>query len=94
MKCLRCGYCCKNAMVMIVDDPAKGIVEDNIIAHMGEGIPCKHLEGEEAGKYSCRIHGEDWYSKTPCYSHGQIENGNTKCRMGNFILKEKKMNDR
>jgi hypothetical protein len=72
-------------MVMVVDDPAKGITDDNIIAHMGDGTPCKHLEGEE-GNYFCRIHDEDWYSETPCYNHGQIESGNTNCRIGEFIL--------
>lgn len=86
MICLRCGYCCKNYMVMIVNDPDKGILDNNIIAHMGNGTPCKHLEGDKPGNYSCKIHDRKWYKETPCYGHGQIESGNTECRLGRFII--------
>lgn len=86
MVCLRCGYCCKNYIVGIVDDPDKGIEEDNIIAHMGDGTPCKHLRGDKPGEYSCAIHDRPWYEETPCYSHGQVEKGNTNCRMGEYLL--------
>jgi len=88
MICLGCGHCCKNYMVMIVDNPDKGISDDNIIAHMGEGVACKHLEGNEIGKYSCKIHDKKWYKDTPCYSHSQIENGNTECRIGRYIIRK------
>ena len=88
MICLRCGYCCKTCAVIIVDDPDKGVVEDNIIAHLGDGVtPCKHLLGDEPGKYSCAVHHYPWYKETPCFSHGQIETSDdTPCRMGNYIL--------
>jgi len=88
MKCLRCGYCCCHLMVTIVDNPEleDPIVEGNIIANMGNGVPCKHLEGSKAGEYSCKIHNKKWYVKTPCYSHGQIENYNSECRIGKYIL--------
>jgi len=86
MICLRCGHCCINYMVAIVDDPDKGISDDNIICHSGEGTPCKHLEGNKPGKYSCQIHDKEWYKKTPCFRHGQIERGNTECRLGRFII--------
>ena len=89
MICLRCGHCCINYMVVIVDDPDKGISDDNIICHPGDGTPCKHLEGAEVGKYSCRIHDKKWYKKTPCFSRGQIERGNTECRMGRFIIERR-----
>lgn len=73
-------------MVIIVDDPAKGIKKNNLIAHEGDG-PCKHLEGSKPGKYSCKIHSEPWYKKTPCFSHGQIErSSDDECRMGRYIL--------
>ena len=73
-------------MVMIVDEPSKAISEDNIIAHKGDG-PCKHLEGEKPGKYSCKVHSEPWYNETPCFSHGQIEKSpDEECRMGRYIL--------
>jgi len=86
MICLRCGYCCHKHMVMIVDDPTKGLSEDNIIDHIGDG-PCKHLEGSKPGEYSCKVHSKSWYKKTPCFSHGQIESSpDNECRMGRYIL--------
>ena len=33
MECLRCGYCCKDLAVVIVDDPEKGITKDNLIIY-------------------------------------------------------------
>ncbi len=87
MKCLRCGHCCKTYSVMIIDDPEKGITEDNIIHHEGKG-PCKHLIGDKPGNYSCSIHHYSWYEETPCSSHGQIERRDSNCRMGEYILKK------
>lgn len=87
MKCLRCGYCCSNYFVIIVDDPEKGINEDNLICHKGKS-ECKHLKGSEPGKYSCTIHDYPWYDETPCFSHGQIEQKDSNCRMGEYILKQ------
>ena len=73
-------------MVMIVDDPKKGVSEDNIIAHMGDG-PCKHLRGTKPGEYSCAIHGEEWYKHTPCYDYGQIESDpGMPCRTGRYMM--------
>jgi hypothetical protein len=74
-------------MVVIVDDPAKGIREDNLVCHEGNG-PCKHLQGIKPGEYSCALHDKKWYKKTPCYAHSQIERGNTNCRMGEYVLKK------
>ena len=87
MICLRCGHCCRKYAVIIVDDPAKGITEGNLILHAGIGA-CKHLRGDEPGKYSCNVHDESWYPETPCFSHDQIERGNTNCRMGEYILEK------
>lgn len=71
---------------MIVDDPEKGIDENNIVAHEGNG-PCKHLRGEKPGEYSCVVHNKPWYEETPCYSHGQIERSpDDECRMGRYII--------
>jgi hypothetical protein len=87
VKCLRCGYCCKNSCVVIVDDPTKGIQEDNLVVHMGGNTPCKHLLGDKPGEYMCAIHNEPWYKETPCYRHGQIEpSKDTPCRMGVYQL--------
>ena len=88
MICLRCGHCCKNLWVVIVDDPAKGPVEGNLIEHKGAGVACKHLRQEPSGEYSCAIHDKPWYHKTPCARHGQIERGNTPCRLGQYVLKQ------
>jgi hypothetical protein len=72
--------------VSIVDDPEKGITDDNITSHMGDG-PCKHLEGDTPGEYSCKVHHMPWYKDTPCYAHGQIEKDqNCECRTGRFML--------
>jgi hypothetical protein len=91
MICLHCGYCCKWLSVVIVNDPSKGIREGNLIVHEGHGESCKHLCGEEPGKYSCAIHGKKWYKQTPCFSHSQIERKpDENCRMGVFVLKERK----
>jgi len=91
MICLRCGYCCHNYMVMIVDDPKKGISEDNIIVHMGDGTPCKHLEGNKPGEYSCKVHSEPWYDETPCFNYGQTERDVlTNCRIGEYLLNNQK----
>ncbi len=88
MICLRCGYCCKNLWVPIVNDVTKGPVDENLIVHEGHGIACKHLLGKEPGKYSCLIHNETWYEETPCSSHTQIErNPKSHCRMGVYVLK-------
>ena len=90
MICLRCGYCCKNYAVVIVDDPAKGIREDNLILHEGLGSSCKHLQGNKPGEYSCALHEYTWYKETPCSQHEQIERENSPCRMGEYILKNRR----
>ena len=59
MICLHCGYCCKNYMVVIVDNPKKGIREDNLIVHEGGGKPCKHLDENN----NCKIHNYSWYKR-------------------------------
>jgi len=85
MKCLRCGYCCTKYAVIIVDDPEKGPVEDNLKPHLGDG-PCQHLEGEKPGKYHCRIHHYPWYKETPCFEHTQIGKDDEPCRIGQWVL--------
>ena len=93
MKCLRCGYCCKAYMVVIVDDPEKGISEDNLKARKGDDS-CQHLKGDKPGEYSCAIHDYPWYKKTPCYTHGQIEHDeNDECRLGRWILNQEIENE-
>lgn len=88
MICLKCGYCCANLCVVVVDDPEKGLDENNLIYHSGTKGKCKHLKGNTIGKYSCAIHDREWYDETPCFNHSQIERGNTNCRTGEYMLKK------
>lgn len=89
MICLRCGHCCKNTLVPIVDDLTKGPIEGNIVVHDGQGVACQHLRGEQIGDYSCVAHNEPWYEETPCAQYGQIERDvNTPCRTGSFRKKK------
>ena len=89
MKCLRCGYCCKVSMVVIIDNPEGPFNESNVITcNLLEDGPCKHLCGNKPGEYACKIHDKSWYKKTPCFSHGQIESSITdNCRLGEYFLK-------
>lgn len=87
MICLRCGHCCFQYAVVIVDDPKKGIVDTNFRIKSEPGERCPHIRGNKPGKYSCAIHNEPWYCETPCASHGQTERSpNTPCRLGKFLL--------
>lgn len=72
--------------MIIVDKPELGIVDSNL-KHKPSGVKCQHLVGDKPGEYSCTIHSEPWYEETPCFRHGQIEQGNTECRMGVYQLK-------
>lgn len=89
MICLRCGQCCTTHWVVIVDDPDKGPVDDNLICRE-DGKPCKHLLGDKMGEYSCAVHDKPWYKKTPCFSHGQIEQTDSPCRLGEYLLNKEK----
>jgi len=90
MICKRCGYCCIHYTVVIVDKPELGLRDDNLIAKPS-GVRCKHLVGTVPGKMFCALHDKPWYKKTPCFSHGQIEeNKDTPCRLGVFILSQKR----
>lgn len=80
-------------MVVIIDDPGRGICPDNLIIHEGDGTPCKHLRGDKPGEYECVIHSYPWYKDTPCFAHGQIEDSpNNPCRLGEFKLKKRREN--
>jgi hypothetical protein len=93
VKCLRCGNCCTHYLVVIVDEPEKGLSEDNVICHDPDltnhtnGVPCKHLRGDKPGEYSCFVHNHPWYNETPCFDFGQVESSPDRvCRMGEYIL--------
>lgn len=87
MKCLHCGYCCIYLSVMIIDDPAKGLAEGNIIHHPGNNGPCKHLMGDTVGEYTCAVHHFDWYQQTPCNDFDQLGGKPTdECRLGRYHI--------
>ena len=86
MKCLRCGHCCKYYLSVVVDNPALGISEGNIISNLGDGTSCKHLRGDKPGEYSCDVHHFDWYKETPCYAHCQVGKDDEPCRIGKYVL--------
>lgn len=88
MICIRCGYCCINLCVVIVDNPELGIVEGNLIVNNEDGgkAPCKHLEKGKDGRYSCKIHGRPWYKDTPCAKHTLVGRDDMPCRMGVYQL--------
>lgn len=91
MRCLRCGHCCHQYMVVIVDYPPLGPIEGNLKVHEGGGKPCPHLRGDKPGDYKCAVHDYDWYSKTPCARHGQIERSpDDLCRLGEYLMKKEK----
>ena len=85
MICLRCGYCCINYPVAILSNPDK----NNKIEFKSGDITCKHLIGETPGEFSCKIHNNKQYKKTPCYSHAQFERKNSNCRLGEYFLQNK-----
>ena len=87
MICLQCGYCCKNYLVAIVNDPKLGIIESNIIIKPEN--TCPHLEKFD-DKYICKIHEYEWYKETPCFDHSQIENINEECRIGKYLINKNK----
>ena len=72
MKCIRCGYCCVEYDVMIVDP--KYI--DNVdlkdescmkkVIHKKCGDICPHLEiNNETNITMCKVHDKLWYNDTP-----------------------------
>lgn len=86
MKCLRSGHCCIHLDVMIVDDPERDPVENNVI-HKPSGEQCKHLEGDTPGQYFCAVHEKEWFPDSPCGQYDQMGPPNADCRVGVYTLK-------
>lgn len=89
MVCLRCGYCCINSMVVIIKPEYVEVAdlknEEHFMVKM-DGIECPHLSWNDR-QAICALHNYPWYKKTPCYSHGQIEESkDCDCRMGRYLL--------
>jgi len=84
-----------NLCVVIVNDPQKGIHENNLKVHEGNGKRCQHLRGNKPGEYFCIIHNESWYDQTPCYQFTQVErDSDTECRLGKYFLSKDKPTER
>jgi len=90
MKCLRCGYCCCSYMMLVVkpevateDFKMNKVTEDDVL--FINGSPCPNLSWHGTTAI-CALHHYKWYKKTPCYSHGQIEESkDCVCRMGEYM---------
>jgi len=92
MICLRCGYCCINLSVIIINpiyiqkDLDLDNLPDDAFIHKPDGILCPYLNftGKKA---ICSIHDYDWFKSTPCYNHTQIESStDCNCRTGQYII--------
>lgn len=89
MKCLRCGRCCLNPLVVVVKPEV--VKEDLNLETLGEddflcltGQLCPHLKFDSEA--TCSIHHFDWYEDTPCFRHGQIERSiDDECRTGRYL---------
>jgi hypothetical protein len=94
MICQRCGWCCMNLLAIVVKDPNRGVVEDNLLS-IGLNGPerCPHLQGDEISEYSCAIHSKRYYKKLGCADY-QSHWPDQKCRMGEFLKKEAEREDR
>jgi len=99
MICYRCGYCCVNSLVAVVNpkyvicdiidfDIADTFPEDFLIT-VDKDNRCPYLEwNEEEDKASCKIHDKKWFKDTPCYRHNSKEEKSF-CRLGQYIMDNK-----
>lgn len=92
MICLHCGYCCFMYDVVIISNDLgtrKSITDESNYEIKSCNQRCKHLKGNSPGNFTCAMHDKPWYKNTPCFRHGQYEQRNSKCRLGEFILSDK-----
>lgn len=92
MICLRCGFCCIMHDVIIIHP---GYIQEKLniddlpyegFLHKETYTSCPYLVWDlEYNQTICTIHHYPWYELTPCYSHGQIEKGNSECRLGRHV---------
>ena len=92
MICLRCGYCCISYDVVIVKPEHAATTNLKNTEHLmikKGGEKCPHLSWS-CEQAVCGVHNRKWYKKTPCYSHGQIEQSkDCECRMGRYLIDKK-----
>ena len=94
MICLNCGYCCIKSSVVIVKprkvDEHVNFEDERTFMFKKSDRKCPHLKiDEDTSQTSCNIHHFDWYEKTPCFSHTQMEKSpDEKCRIGEYVAKQ------
>jgi hypothetical protein len=90
MKCLRCGLCCTELDVMIVDP--KFIRQDGTVDSSDArstilkpaGMKCPHLAYHD-DKAVCTIHSQPCYRGTPCDQFEQFGPEDWICMVGNYL---------
>lgn len=90
MICLRCGYCCIEYDVIIVEPSsvADAVDFDNPknFKYKPSKEVCPFLSWTGLN-FECLIHNYPWYELTPCYAFTQIEaNASVCCRLGDHIV--------
>jgi hypothetical protein len=88
--CLRCGYCCVNLDVMIVN--SESILPDGTLdprhpeplVSKPQGTNCPHLEFVE-GKATCKVHSLPCYRETPCDQFEQFGCADDICVLGSYF---------
>ena len=92
MKCLRCSYCCTMYDVIIIAPNRVTVnldlTDESVYMHKPTGFKCPHLTFVD-GKAHCRIHQFSWFKDSPCDQFTQVENGDTNCRIGEYMLNKK-----
>lgn len=100
MKCLNCGYCCIQCSVVIVKPRYVSDIinfeKEETFMFKNSDKKCPHLRIDEDTKLSsCSIHHFDWYKKTPCFSHTQMEESpEENCRMGEYMFKNEELRNK
>jgi hypothetical protein len=90
MKCLRCGRCCFNYVVVIKPKSIKedldlDSLEEKDLLCLDGSSKCPHLNLDEYDA-SCNIHHYKWFKDTPCGRYTQIESDESCiCRTGKYM---------
>lgn len=94
MICLRCGYCCVNLDVAIVNpvsilpDGTVDARDPGSVIFKPKGQRCPHLICHE-GKATCSIHTFSCYQGTPCQQFEQFGREDDVCMLGSYYKASK-----
>jgi hypothetical protein len=97
MICLRCGQCCVNLDVSIVNPESirpDGTVYDlpGSMISKPKGQRCPHLICQD-GQASCTIHALPCYAETPCQQFEQFGREDDICTFGSYFRTTKKIGE-